>query len=109
MNTAVCINFNQIFGNYSNSEFMISTLLHSLNKKISNRRRLFGVLNGIGNCRRKIGCVFDLYGNQLDSSTSQNYPRNLQSTGRRSSFSKWRFSQSLFSRPLYGGLEMAKT
>ncbi|MDH5404142.1 MAG: hypothetical protein OEY49_16710 [Candidatus Heimdallarchaeota archaeon] len=109
MNEAVCINFNQIFGINSNAVFMISKLLHSLNKKILNRTELFGVLNGIENCRQKIGCMSGWLNNQFDSSMLQIYPLNLQSTGRRSAFSKWRISQSLFSRPLYGGLEMIKT
>ncbi|MDH5403048.1 MAG: hypothetical protein OEY49_11200, partial [Candidatus Heimdallarchaeota archaeon] len=106
MNKDECINFNQIFGIYSNSEFMINKLLHSLNKKLSNRKRLFDVLNGIENCRQKIGCVFGVVGNERDTRMSQNCPLNLQSTSRRSAFSKWRISQSLFSRPLNGGLEM---
>ncbi|MDH5645702.1 MAG: hypothetical protein OEZ01_06820 [Candidatus Heimdallarchaeota archaeon] len=109
MNKDECINFNQIFGIYSNSEFMINKLLHSLNKKLSNRKRLFDVLNGIENCRQKIGCVFGVVGNERDTRMSQNCPLNLQSTSRRSAFSKWRISQSLFSRPLNGGLEMIKT
>ncbi|MDH5401568.1 MAG: hypothetical protein OEY49_03675 [Candidatus Heimdallarchaeota archaeon] len=109
MNDDECIKFNQIFGINSNAEFMISKLLHSLNKKILNRTELFGVLNGIGNCRQKIGCMYGWLNNQFDSSMLQFCPLNLQSTGRRSAFSKWRFSQSLFSRPLHGGLEMIKT
>ena len=109
MNEDVCININHIFGINTNSEFMISTLLHSLNKKLSNRKRLFDVLNGIENCRQKIGCVCNWVKNQLDSNMLQIYPLNLQPTVRRSAFSKWRISQSLFSRPLNGGLEMIKT
>ena len=105
----VCTNNNELFGINSNDELMISKLLHSLNKKISNRKRLFDVFNGIENCRQKIGCVSGVVGNERDMSLSQNYPQNLQSTSPRSAFSKWRFSQSLFSRPLNGGLEMIKT
>ncbi|MDH5401795.1 MAG: hypothetical protein OEY49_04815 [Candidatus Heimdallarchaeota archaeon] len=88
---------------------IISKLLHSLNKKISNRKRLFDVFNGIENGRQKIGCMSGVVGNERDMTMLQIYPPNLQSTSRRSSFSKWRFSQSLFSRPLNGGLEMIKT
>ncbi|MDH5403045.1 MAG: hypothetical protein OEY49_11185 [Candidatus Heimdallarchaeota archaeon] len=104
-----CINCGELFGINSNDELMISKLLHSLNKKIPNRRRLFDVLNGIVGCRQKIGCIFGLVGNERDTRMLQNCPLNLQSTSRRSAFSKWRISQSLFSRPLNGGLEMAKT
>ncbi|MDH5403134.1 MAG: hypothetical protein OEY49_11630 [Candidatus Heimdallarchaeota archaeon] len=109
MTNVVCIKFNHKFDINTNSELMISKLLHSLNKKILNRRRLFDVLNGIENCRQIIGYVWDWLNNQFDSSMLQIYPLNLQSTGRRTAFSKWRISQSFFSRPLIGGLEMIKT
>jgi len=104
-----CMNHDELFGIKTNNELMINKLLHSLNKKIPNRSRLFDVLNGIGDRRRKIGCMFGVVCNVRDLSMSQFCPLNLQSTGRRSAFSKWRFSQSLFSRPLNGGLGMIKT
>ncbi|MDH5404026.1 MAG: hypothetical protein OEY49_16120 [Candidatus Heimdallarchaeota archaeon] len=37
------------------------------------------------------------------------YPQNMWITRRYSSFSKCHLSQSLFSKPLNGGLEMVKT
>ncbi|MDH5404225.1 MAG: hypothetical protein OEY49_17130 [Candidatus Heimdallarchaeota archaeon] len=88
---------------------MIGKLLHSLNKKLINRTELFEVFGRFSSCGDIMVCKHNTPNIQGESRISRKHPANMTITGWRSAFSKWRFSQSLFSRCLNGCLEMMKT